>query len=237
MKKLFFLAFAFNLSLLSNAFAQVCHESSLYEVYETLNTLDQTKLQNELTEHQLDVDHLKEVNYKIECQDTKLLATVELLDKEETPKNQFLMKIGVGYMYPVGTNIAMKFGVGDKFTGVYKFNVTVEASSTLTFKMGSSNVYGISANYYLKKTGVYMGPIAHVVHLNNPLLIGQQNFFFKAVGLNAGWEIPVKSKNYRSNIELNAFTSFGGYNNDPKPFIYSGGGIRFMIPQKRQRKN
>jgi hypothetical protein len=204
--------------------------ATLYDLYEGMTSEDQIKREQELIESGLSVEDLKLVEYELNGTDQKVNVNLSTEAKDD-PKYSQLFRIGVGYIYPLGPALSLDMITINNLKDRKVFSFSLDLTSTLKFNNGAVNNLLVKPNLYIGRYGTYVGPVYQLIHVYTPYMYGQRNFLFQGYGLNLGQDIKMG----RTNLSLNAFSTFGGLNNNPKPFIFVGGGIKLSIPVSKKR--
>ena len=212
-------------------------QGTLLDVYSELESDEKELITQALVDLELSENDLGLVEYEATCDEKYVHGSLSLQkNKLEAKQRKFLIKLGAGYIFPVtGYDITTKMGKINPQTGQFRYAFTLGATSTGQFKKGSFQTFTGGFNLYIKERPIYLGPIVQLLWINNPLLIGQQNYTFWAGGLQAGYEFPIKIGAQRKmDIDLHGYLSVGGLENNPKAFFHWGVGARINLPYKNK---
>lgn len=144
---------------------------------------------------------------------------------------------GITYLFPIGPGVTGEIAYQNK-KGYKIFKSEFSATTTGTFRRGAVQSYQWNPSVQFGRAKLHAGPVFQFLHVNNPMLEGQQNFLYKAMGVNLGYEFTKKVQDHRWTFDLYAQSTLGGLNKDPTPFILLGGGLSIKYSGKiMKRKN
>ena len=138
---------------------------------------------------------------------------------------------GISYLFPIGFGVTGDIDLQNK-RGDVVFKSQFSAETTGTFLRGSAQTYEWSPQVQFGKVKLHVGPVFQMIQVYNPMLFGQQNFFYRAMGLNIGYAFQKVIHERRWSIDLYGQVTAGGFNNNPTPFMLVGGGLRVTVSNK-----
>jgi len=215
------------LSLIINS-TIFAHTLTGADVIDSLSLEEREAFEESLCEYDVDEEFVRAISLEVDQESKVAKLKLNNGDKALTD-NQSLWAVNVGasYFWPMGAGANVQLQPGIKNT-----RLILEGTTTGRFARGSVQTYSASFVYKFGKSGVFVGPVAQRVHMYNPMLFGQKNFFYSAYGLVLGEELTPTVFNKQWTLQVFGQATLGGLNQTMVPFMIVGAGARINLSPK-----
>lgn len=218
------------------------------QLYQEMSTSQKEELEVSLKENELELNDY--LNTKITIDETSnniSISPAACCDEfpayykkvNKKPLNykykKWVYSGGITYLFPIGPGVTGEIAYQNK-KGYKIFKSEFSATTTGTFQKGAVQSYQWNPSVQFGKAKLHMGPVFQMLHVNNPGLSGQQNFFYKAMGANLGYEFTKNVQDRRWTFDLYMQSTLGGFHQDPTPFILVGGGLSIKYSSKTMKR-